>query len=626
MSEVNRLLAGRYLLERLIGQGGMADVYQATDQILKRVCAVKILRSSLTGDPIYITRFHREASAAAALSHPNIVSIYDVGDEDELYYIVMEYVHGQTLKQLIYKRGALHYAEAVDIMKQVTSGTAAAHAAGIIHRDLKPQNILVTDSGTVKIADFGIASIQSLSQVTGTDTIMGSLHYLAPEVARGEKASPASDIYALGIVFYELLRGEVPFNGESPVNIALKHMRDDMPSLRAFNANIPQSVENIVLKATAKNPKERYQSAAEMLEDINTCLNPERMNEEKLSFAPPADTGEKTIIANTQFFTRPGEEEEPEEEDEDITETRTSRVTRLDNRPRKKKKSLWKVLVPLAVIAIVALAVGLSSLLNTSSDTNEMPNVIGMKQAEAISLLEDDNITVSDDIKTELSDDYEEGYVISSDPEAGETLDGSSVVTLTVSSGKYIVMANYVGEEYASAKSTLEKLGFTVKKYEKTDEEYAEGIVIDQSISEGEKQNPNDDLTVTLTVSKGILITVPSLYGESISTAKTTCEDLGFKVKTEVLDEPTDATEIANMTINTVVKQSLTPYTTVTKKGKTITLYYYDHIPSTTTDDDNGDDDNGGDNTDDNTDSTDTNDDNNSSDDSNTDTTDTSGT
>lgn len=278
MSRIDQVIAGRYRLKELIGQGGMADVYLAHDEILNRVAAIKLLRSSLTGDPVYITRFHREASAASALNHKNIVQIYDVGEEDDNYYIVMEYVPGQTLKELIYKRGALHYVEAIDIMKQVTSAVAKAHSMGIVHRDLKPQNILVTDSGVVNIADFGIASIQSLSQVTQTDTIMGSLHYLAPEIARGEKATIQSDIYALGIVFYELLRGEVPFNGESPVNIALKHMRDEIPSLREFNPSIPQSVENIIIKATAKNIKDRYSYCKEMFNDLSTCLSKEREN------------------------------------------------------------------------------------------------------------------------------------------------------------------------------------------------------------------------------------------------------------------------------------------------------------------------------------------------------------
>jgi len=202
ISQINKIIAVRYVLKESIGQGGMADVYLAYDKILQRTVAVKIMRSSLTGDPVYVTSFHREASAAAALTHKNIVEIYDVGEEGDDYYIVMEYVPGQTLKELIYKRGALHYVEAIDVMKQVASATAKAHSMGIVHRDLKPQNIMVTDSGVVKIGDFGIASIQSLSQVTQTDTIMGSLHYLAPEVARGEKATVQSDIYALGIIFY----------------------------------------------------------------------------------------------------------------------------------------------------------------------------------------------------------------------------------------------------------------------------------------------------------------------------------------------------------------------------------------------------------------------------------------
>ena len=234
-----KIIAERYELLELIGQGGMADVYLAQDIILNRTIAIKILRTSLAKDPIYVTRFQREASAAAALSHKNIVEIYDVGEDEDKYYIVMEYVPGMTLKELILKRGAVHVVEAIDIMKQVISGISKAHQLGIIHRDLKPQNILVTDSGVAKIADFGIASMQSLAQVTQTDVIMGSLHYLAPELARGEKATAQSDVYALGIVFYELLRGEVPFNGESPVNIALKHMQEDLPSLLEFNPSIP---------------------------------------------------------------------------------------------------------------------------------------------------------------------------------------------------------------------------------------------------------------------------------------------------------------------------------------------------------------------------------------------------
>ena len=582
MSEVERVLAGRYHLIRLIGQGGMADVYLAEDQILKRTVAVKILRSSLTGDPIYITRFHREASAAAALSHPNIVAIYDVGEEDELYYIVMEYVRGQTLKNLLYKRGALHHVEAIDIMKQVVAGTADAHHHGIIHRDLKPQNILVTDSGTVKIADFGIASISSLSQVTETDTVMGSLHYLAPEIARGEKATVQSDIYALGIVFYELLRGEVPFNGESPVNIALKHMRDEIPSVREFNPSIPQSVENIIIKATAKNVKDRYASADEMLEDLETCLS--RPDEPKLTFDLPTD--EPTIIAGeTQFFKKPELEEQEEEKPAEIEpkETRTTRVTRLNEQKAKKQSSRKKKMIGAGVIALLALVIGIVVYIN-SNQSLTMPNVVGMKKSEAIALLKEKGYKIDSDIDEELSDDYAKGYVIETDPLANKRIKKGSTIKLTVSSGKYQVMKDYTGVKLSQARKELEKQGFSVKTYYQTDEEFSKDVVIDQSISKGEKIDPNEkDKTITLTVSKGVIITVPNLRGENIENAKTTLQRLGFKVNLSVLAEPTDPNVINTMSINTVISQSIEPYTQVNKKGVEITLNYYDHKPEVKT-------------------------------------------
>ena len=558
MSEKGRILADRYELKELIGQGGMADVYLAYDDILKREVAVKILRSSLTGDPIYITRFHREARAAAALCHRNIVEIYDVGEEDDLYYIVMEYVRGQTLKELINKRGALHYVEAVDIMKQVVSATALAHSMGIVHRDLKPQNILVTDSGIVKIADFGIASIQSLSQVTQTDTIMGSLHYLAPEIARGEKATPQSDIYALGVVFYELLRGDVPFNGESPVNIALKHMRDEIPSVREYNPAIPQSVENIIIKATAKNTNNRYQCADDMLDDLETCL--ERLDEPKLSFDQV--NNDPTIIAtDSQFFTKtaPLDLEETKTEIEEI-EPEEEKI----KEPMDKKK---RIAIGVAIGAVIVCLA-----------------IVGKTEKEAKALLIDKGYKVSDDVDYELSDKYEKGLVIATDPEAGHTINEGDTVTFTISKGKYIVMKDYTGTSYSSAYNELTKLGYKVRKYEKSDDDYKEGVVIGQSISEGEKQDPNEKgKIITLTVSKGVSITVPSLYGQDINAAKSTLESQGFtNVKLSVLPSPTDTATINSMSINTVVKQSVAPYTQVNSKRTEIILYYYDKKPATT--------------------------------------------
>lgn len=577
MSEKGRILADRYELKELVGQGGMADVYLAYDDILKREVAVKILRSSLTGDPIYITRFHREARAAAALCHRNIVEIYDVGEEDDLYYIVMEYVRGQTLKELINKRGALHYVEAVDIMKQVVSATALAHSMGIVHRDLKPQNILVTDSGIVKIADFGIASIQSLSQVTQTDTIMGSLHYLAPEIARGEKATPQSDIYALGVVFYELLRGDVPFNGESPVNIALKHMRDEIPSVRAYNPAIPQSVENIIIKATAKNTNNRYQCADDMLDDLDTCL--ERLDEEKLTF-DQVNTDPTIIASDSQFFTKTAPID-PETTQTEIEEIKPQDEKKKEPMDKKKKIAIGAAIG--AVIVCLAIVAGFFLLSGTKDGT--MMDLVGKTEKEATALLIDKGYKVSDNINYELSDKYEKGLVVATDPEAGHAINEGDTVTLTLSKGKYIVMEDYTGVSYDTAYKKLTKLGYKVKKYEKSDDEYKEGIVIGQSISEGEKQDPNEKgKIITLTVSKGVTITVPSLYGQDINAAKSTLESQGFtNVKLSVLPSPTDSATINSMSINTVVKQSVAPYTQVTSKGTEIILYYYDKKPTTTT-------------------------------------------
>lgn len=566
MSLVNKTIAGRYQLKRLIGQGGMADVYEAEDLILGRTVAVKIMRSSLTGDPVYVTRFHREASAAAALSHKNIVEIYDVGDEKDDYYIVMEYVPGQTLKELIHKRGALHYVEAVDIMKQVVSATAKAHAIGIIHRDLKPQNIMVTDSGVVKIGDFGIASIQSLSQVTQTDTIMGSLHYLAPEIARGEKATAQSDIYALGIVFYELLRGEVPFNGESPVNIALKHMRDEIPSVRAFNPSIPQSVENIIMKATAKNIKDRYLSASDMLDDLNHCLEAEHMNDEKITFDYQEDEDLATIVADDKdFFTQTHTHLPIEEEKEE--------------KPSSRSHKKMVMIIGASVVAVLVILMALYFFVMKPSQSFEMPDVLNLNKDEAVTLLEEKDLKVSDNITYELSDDVEEGKVISSDPVARTQVKKGDEVSLVVSSGQYIVIEDYVGKDYGSVASQLEDLGFDVKKEEKIDEK-SKGTILEQSLEVGKKIDPNsDDKSITLTVSQGYSAVVPNVYGQDIQKAKSILEEAGFVVELNVLDPPTSVEEIKTMKINVVERQSLDAFTTVYKKGEKITLDYYNTKP-----------------------------------------------
>lgn len=530
-----KIIAERYELLELIGQGGMADVYLAQDIILNRTIAIKILRTSLAKDPIYVTRFQREASAAAALSHRNIVEIYDVGEDEDKYYIVMEYVPGTTLKELILKRGAVHYIEAIDIMKQIVSGIAKAHQLGIIHRDLKPQNILVTDSGVAKIADFGIASMQSLAQVTQTDVIMGSLHYLAPELARGEKATAQSDVYALGIVFYELLRGEVPFNGESPVNIALKHMQEDLPSLLDFNPSIPQSVENIVIKATAKNLNDRYQSAAEMLDDINTCLD--RSNEEKLVFSYDSDDEPTIVVDPRTVFSSNDTSEVKTREEKPVEEEENDNFFKRFVKEIKGLSTRSKVIIG-AVTALVILGIAFVIYLNTGSDANLMPDLAGRTVDEARELLDDYGVTISDNIVEELSDEYDKGEIIETDPKAGTSIKEGDVISLTVSSGKYIVLEDYVGMTQSEAEKAIADLSDDVEIEVVIEEEVSSsprGEVIDQDKDSGTKLDPNDEsnLTITLTVSKGDYIVVGNYIGMSQSEAEAALKKLGFTVTIE---------------------------------------------------------------------------------------------
>ena len=286
----------RYQIIKSIGEGGMANVYLAHDTILDRDVAVKILRGDLADDEKFVRRFQREAISASSLSHPNIVEMYDVGEDDGQYYIVMEYVEGKTLKSLIKRRGALTLPEVIDIMLQLTSAVACAHDSYIIHRDIKPQNVLIKEDGTVKITDFGIAMALNSNELTQTNSVMGSVHYLPPEQANGSGATIKSDIYSLGILMFELLTGNLPFKGENAVEIAIKQMREKIPSVCEINPHIPQSVENIILKACAKNPKNRYDNVLEMHDDIKTCLNEERKDEKRITYRYSENDLEETKI------------------------------------------------------------------------------------------------------------------------------------------------------------------------------------------------------------------------------------------------------------------------------------------------------------------------------------------
>ena len=563
MSNAKFIIGGRYEIKAIIGQGGMADVYLANDMILDREVAVKVLRENLADDPIYVQRFEREANAVATLSNKNIVEIYDVGNENNRHYIVMEYVAGQTLKELTYKRGALHMAEAIDIMKQVVNGVKAAHECGIIHRDLKPQNILVTNGGIVKIADFGIASISSVAQVTKTDTIMGSLHYLAPEIARGEKATPQSDIYALGIMFYELLVGQVPFNGDAPVNIALKHMQEEIPSVREINPTIYQSVENIIIKATAKNVENRYANASLMYNDLMHAL--ENKDEEKIVFDLPEDEETTIVVNNDELFKQ---KDTPSKEEQQKAK-----------RKKQLKLLMYGGMVAASIIIIIVLAFA-SGVFSKKIEKVIIPeSIIGQNYEDAIEQLQNLKLEVSDKIIYQTSDKYEKDEVISVSPSTGKEVNINTTVLLTVSKGANIIIENYVGKNIDQVKKELTDLGIVVS-VKKVESDKTKDTIVYQSISEGTTIEPGTpSISIEFEVSSAYSEKVPDVKGLNIYIAKTNLESLGFQVKLEVLPAPTNEDEIKAMSINTVISQSIEANKVIEEKGKQIILYYYDSKP-----------------------------------------------
>nr|WP_309099318.1 Stk1 family PASTA domain-containing Ser/Thr kinase [Fredinandcohnia onubensis] len=500
---IGRRLSGRYKILEVIGGGGMANVYLARDVILERDVAIKVLRLDFSNDEEFIKRFRREAHAATSLAHPNIVSIYDVGEEEDIYYIVMEYVPGQTLKQYIQRNAPLHPKEAINIMLQLTSAITHAHQNQIVHRDIKPQNILIDHDGTVKVTDFGIAVALSSTTITQTNSVLGSVHYLSPEQARGGMSTRKSDIYSLGIVMFELLTGRVPFEGESAVSIALKHLQSDTPSPKRWNATIPQSVENVILKATAKDPFHRFDSVEEMEEDLQTALFPNRLNEEKFVIPDMDDevtkaipiikdngplTSAETMVRDSQKNAKPDDQGEP--------------------KPKKKKKKKNKLLVSLAIIFFLILAAGVAAVtifpaLFLPKDV-EVPDVSNMTYDRAVNKLEEAGFTIGDTI--EISDqEIEEGYIVRTDPEAGDSVKEGATIDLYESTGKKkVAFKDYVGKDFEEVKDKLiNKEKYLAVFSEEEFSDSAPGTILSQSIDEGEEVVP-EETEVTFTISKGL--------------------------------------------------------------------------------------------------------------------------
>lgn len=547
-----QIIGGRYEIVKSIGEGGMANVYLANDKILDRKVAIKVLRGDLANDEKFIRRFQREAQSVANLSHPNIVEVYDVEEEEGQHYIVMEYIEGKTLKQLLQKRGSLTLSEVIDIMLQLTDGLAHAHDAYIIHRDIKPQNIMIQDDGLVKITDFGIAMALNATQLTQTNSVMGSVHYLPPEQANGKSSTIKSDIYSLGILMYELITGSVPFKGDNAVEIALKHLKEKIPSIRRQNPTIPQSVENIVLRATAKNPKNRYDSVKDMNKDLKECLNEDKKNEKKIVFEyPENDIDDTKVITNVK-------KSKPEiEEPNDLDELKEKKKIEEQNNEEEvigsmTKKDKYKLPIVLAGIFIGLLIIaGIVFVLIGRDEVTDIkvPDVVDLSVEDAIAELK--RLGFNYTTEEGYSDTIEKGNVIRTNPVKGSSRKKGSTIVIVESVGSETYeLEDFTGKKYYEVKAKLELLGINVlvekKSVEKPEDyENKEDLIVDQ--------NPkyDKDATEKVRLSKGDTITLyipdvaatyPDMVGEgwTLSDAEAFAKEYGITLDVTEVESDTE--------------------------------------------------------------------------------------
>ena len=524
MIQIGKIFAGRYRIVKQIGRGGMADVYLAKDLILDgEEVAVKVLRTNYQTDPIAVARFQREARAMADLDHPHIVRITDIGEEDGQQYLAMEYVAGLDLKRYIKEHYPLSNEEAVRIMGQILLAMRLAHTRGIVHRDLKPQNILLTPDGTAKVTDFGIAVAFAETSLTQTNSMLGSVHYLSPEQARGSKATVQSDIYAMGIIFYEMLTGHIPYDGDSAVTIALQHFQKPLPSVIAENPSVPQALENVVIKATAKKLTDRYKSVAEMYVDLSSSLSYNRRNEPKLVFddATKADTKILPKVSQSTLTSIPKvQTQSPKPQ-----AAKPSQQVSEDNyvtKPVKKRKFRVRYMILLASIVLVAAS--LIWILSRTPATIAIPDVAGQTVAEAKETLKKANFEIGEE-KSEASEKVEEGRIIRTDPEAGKTRKEGSKINLVVSSGKQsFQLSNYIGRKSTDVIAELKQKKVPenlIKIEEEESSESEAGTVLRQSPSAGTTYDLSKASTITLTVAKKVTsVAMPSYIGSSLEFTK----------------------------------------------------------------------------------------------------------
>ena len=553
---INKIICNRYKILDHLGTGGMATVWLGYDTILDRQVAIKTFKIDVN-DEDAVKRFNREAKAVTSLSHPNIVSIYDVENEGEFYYLILEYVEGMTLKDYMIKNPRIPIETIVHIAKQIAEGLSHAHQNGIIHRDIKPQNILMNENLTCKITDFGIARAYGDTTLTQTNQMLGTVYYLSPEQARGNVATAQSDIYSLGILIFEMITGQIPFKGESAVAIALKHLQEELPDIDKFRDNIPQSVKNIVLQATMKNPNERYISSKELFEDLSTVLNPERLHENKYTgFKIPTEPAQNNNYNQTQYIDRNpidvphgysdynsyNEEDDYYDYEENQRQNNNNNMgyqnkqyknsyNSVSKKNEKEETSKAKHIF-LAIIAIVAIIVGAFFTYNylIGADSVSAPDVRNKTLEEAKVTIVKAGLEVGD-ITEVASDDVKEKTVIDSDPKAGKKVRKGSKVDLRVSSGKKTVdMPNFVGMDEDNVKRNASKLGFkniTVEKVES--DRFDTGKVVSQNIPAGTEIVPKEKELIIQISSGKKKVSMPNLVGEDISRAESVIASYGFK-------------------------------------------------------------------------------------------------
>ena len=538
----------RYEIIKSIGEGGMANVYLANDTILDRYVAVKVLRGDLATDEKFVRRFQREALSASSLSHPNIVEIYDVGEDCGDYYIVMEYVEGKNLKQLLKKRGKLTIAEVVDIMIQITSAMSLAHDSLIIHRDLKPQNILIKDDGEIKITDFGIAMALNATQLTQTNSAMGSVHYFPPEQANGKGSSLKSDVYSLGIMMYELLTGNLPFKGDNAVEIALKHLKEPIPKVTSELPETPQSIENIIVKATAKNPKNRYNNAREMYEDLKTSLDKDRMYEAPVKFKYDEGIDEDTVVVAKNSAV----------DDSLVKEIKDAK------KPKDKKLIIAGVLLSVLLLGLLFIFIIYPSIAKVPEI--KVPDVSELSKEDATQKLKKVGLTVSPRVEEKESDKVKKGYVIETNPAKDENVKKGTEISLIVSKGvEEISIVDYTGQNYAEVKAKLELEGLIVTVSKKTSNEEDTNLVIGQSVEAGSKLKKGEE--IILYVPKEIVKEYyPDMEGWSLSRAQNWADKNDIDLVTKY-----QATDVYDPGV--VIKQSKNSSDVISKGDKlTVTI------------------------------------------------------